>query len=60
MEQLDENDFRRCYGNFFFEIVIPKVLDHSYVQRYFSTITRYLDSIWNTPYNWSFYGHGST
>ena len=30
-EQVDENDFRHCYGKFFFfESVIPKVLDHSY------------------------------
>ena len=30
-EQLDENDFRRCYV-FFSKSIIPKVLDHSYVQ----------------------------
>ena len=29
-ELLDENDFRRCYGNFFLESAIPNVLDHSY------------------------------
>ena len=30
-EQLDGNDFCRCYGHFFVESVILKVLDHSYV-----------------------------
>ena len=56
-EQLDENDFRRCYI-FFSEIIIPKVLDHSNVQSSLSKITRQLDnSIWKTPYNWMFYGH---
>ena len=29
-EQVDENNFRHCYGKFFFESAIPKVLDHSY------------------------------
>ena len=29
---------------FFFESVIPKVLDHSYVQSSFSTITIHLDN----------------
>ena len=43
-EQLDENDFRRCYV-FFPESIIPKVLDHSYVQSSLSTITRQRDSI---------------
>ena len=54
-EQLDENDFRRCYYQFFMERVILKV------QSSFSTTTRHLDNgIWKTPYNWRFYGHGST
>ena len=45
----------------FFESVILKVLDHSYVQNSFSAIARHLDNgIWNKPYNWRFYGHGST
>ena len=46
---------------FFFEGVIPKVLDHSYVQSSFSIITRHpYKSIWKTLYNCRFYGHGST
>ena len=54
-EQLDENDFRRCYV---FPESIPKVLDHSYVQSSLSIITGQLDnSIWKTPYNWIFYEH---
>ena len=41
--------------------VIPKLLDHSYIQSSFPTIMRRLDnSIWKTPYNWRFYGFGST
>ena len=43
-EQLDENDFRRSYGNFYFESVIPKVLDHRYTQSPFLTITRHFDN----------------
>ena len=43
---------------FFPESIIPRVLDHSYVQSSLSTITSQLDnSIWKTPYNWIFYGH---
>ena len=45
--------------NFFFENVIPKVLNHSCVQLSLSTIRKHLDNgIWNTPYTWRFYGHG--
>ena len=41
--------------------VIPKLLDHSYIQSSFPTIMRHLDnSIWKTPYNWRFYRFGST
>ena len=48
-EQLDENDFRRYV--LFPESIIPKVLDHSYVQSSLSTITSQLDnSISKTPY----------
>ena len=44
---------------FFFESVIPKVLDHSYLQSSLLTITRHLDNgIWSTPYNWRLYRHG--
>ena len=42
-EQLDESDFRPYYG-IFFESTITKLLDHSYVQSSFGTITRYLDN----------------
>ena len=43
---------------FFFESIIPKVLDHNDNQNSLSTITKHLDnSIWKTPYNWRFYGH---
>ena len=42
-EQLYQNDFCCCYGEIFFESIIPQVLDHSYVKSSFSTITRYLD-----------------
>ena len=38
-EQLDENDFRCCYDNFYFESVVPKVPDHGYFQSSFSRIT---------------------
>ena len=41
-EQLDENNFRHYYGSFF-ESTILKVLDHSYVQSSFLTITRDFD-----------------
>ena len=42
-EQLDENDFRRCYV-FFAESIISEVLDHSNVQSSLSTITSQLDN----------------
>ena len=41
-EQVNKNVFRRCYGKFFFESVIPKVLDRSYVQSSLSAVTRHL------------------
>ena len=41
-EQLYQNDFCCCYGEFFFESVIPQVLDHSYVQ----------SSFYKTPWQW--------
>ena len=41
---LDENDFRYCYGNFFFESSILKVLDHSYVQSSFSRIKWHIEN----------------
>ena len=39
-EQLDENDFRHYYG-IFFESTILELLDHSYSQSSFATITRH-------------------
>ena len=43
---------------FFFESIIPKILDDNYLQSSLSTITRHLgNGIWKTPYNWTFYGH---
>ena len=42
-EQLDENDFRHYYGNFF-ESTILKLPDHNYVQSSFATITRHFDN----------------
>ena len=46
---------------FFFNSVISKVIDHSYVQSSFSTITRHLDNgNWKTPYSGRFYRHEST
>ena len=43
LEQLDENDFYHYYG-IFLEGIIPKLLDHSYVQSSFATITRHFDN----------------
>ena len=42
-EQLDENDFRHYYGNFF-ESTILKLPDHSYVQSSFATVTKHFDN----------------
>ena len=41
--QLDENDLRHCYGNFF-ESTNLKVIDHSYVLKSFATKTRHFDN----------------
>ena len=46
-EQLDENDFRQYYGNFFKNTILKRP-DHTYVQRSFTTITRQFDEI---PYS---------
>ena len=52
-QQLDENDFRQCYGNFFSKESFQKYKVHS-------KITRHLDNgIWKIPSSWRFYGHGS-
>ena len=49
-EQLDENDFRHNYGNFF-ESAILKLLDRSYIESTLATITKHFDNgIWKTPY----------
>ena len=43
------------------KVLFWKLLDFSYVQRSFSTITRHIDNgIWKIFYSWRFYGHGST
>ena len=50
-EQVDENDFRLYYGNFF-ESTILKLLEHSYVRSSFTNIKRYFDNgIWKTSYS---------
>ena len=46
---LQENNWMKMTSvavmvDFYFESVIPKVLDHSYVQRSLSTVTKYLDN----------------
>ena len=41
-EKMGENEFRHYYSNFF-ESIILKLPDHSYVQSSFATITRYFD-----------------
>ena len=46
-EQLDENNFCDYYG-IFFESTILKLLDHSYGQSSFATITKHFDNgIWH-------------
>ena len=46
-EQVNENDFPHYYG-IFFESSILKLLDHSYIQSSFATITKHFDNgIWN-------------
>ena len=40
---LDENKFRQAYGNYF-EVQLWKLIDISYVQSSFSTITRNIDN----------------
>ena len=42
-EQLDENDFRLYYDNFF-ESTILKLFEHSYVPSSFTTIKRHFDN----------------
>ena len=43
------------------EVRFWKLLDFSYVQSSFWTITRHIDNgIWKIHYSWRFYGHGST
>ena len=56
-EQLDENDFRHYYGNYFGSTIL-KLPDHSYIESSFAAIMRHIDnSIWKTPYSLKFYGH---
>ena len=42
------------------KVLFWKLLDFSYVQRFFSKITRHIgNGIWKILYSWRFYGHGS-
>ena len=55
-EQLDENHFCCCYGNFF-ESAILKELYHSQCSKFFPTITSYISNfMWKTQ---GLYGHQS-
>ena len=56
-EQLDGNDFRRCYGFFSSKVSFRKYFITAFS---FSSITRHLaNGIWKTPGNWIFYEYGS-
>ena len=58
-EQLDENNLRHYHGNFF-ESIVLRLLDHSYLRRSFAIIIRHFDnSIWKIWIS-AFYGNGST
>ena len=61
LETLQESNWMKTTSVavvFFSESIIPKILDHNYVQSSLSIITRHLgNGIWKTPYNWIFYGH---
>ena len=60
-DQLDDNNFRQGYGNYF-KSAILKPTYHSYAQSSFSTISfsRHTDNgIWQTPHSLRFYKHGS-
>ena len=46
-EKLDENNFHHYYGSLFNSTIL-KLIDHSYVQSSFTTITKHFDNgIWN-------------
>ena len=57
-ERLDEKNFHQSYSN---EVLLWKLLDHRYVQGFFSTIKTHTDSS-NSEilYSWRFNGNGST
>ena len=58
-EQLDENDFRRCYGNFF-QSTILKLLDLAMFKDLSHQLQDTLTTVFETiHYSWRFYGHGS-
>ena len=58
-EQLDESDFRRCYGNFFLRKCHSESIWSQLCSKYFINNYENLDNgIWKTPYNWRFYGYG--
>ena len=41
---LDANDFRQCYGIFFWKLAFWKLLDHSFVQSPFPAVTKHIDN----------------
>ena len=63
-ERLDENSFHHCYGIFFFESIMPKLLDQTTWNCMFKVILQQLQDNLTTVfetvhYSWRFYGHGS-
>ena len=58
-EQLDENDFRHCYG-IFFESMILKLLDQAMFKVFLQQLRDSLTTVFETiHYSWRFCGHGS-
>ena len=60
-EQVGVNNFRHCYGNFVFESTVLKLL----ITAIFKVLSQQLrgtltNRILKKPYNWKFYGHGSS
>ena len=60
-EDLDENDFRHCHGNFFWkwhsESYLITAMFKVPSQQLRGALTK---TFWKIPYNSIFYGHGST
>ena len=58
-EQLDENDFRHCYG-IFSESTILKLLDQAMFKFHSQQLQENVTTMFETiHYSWRFYGHGS-